>query len=150
LIFLFLFLSRKKEKRLISSGLGEVKSSLKRKTITSTPRKPKAYSRWMGLRKWPSRKFGTGPLKSRALFEPARTLIQMHLTASLPGFRPRRKFLGHFLQPLIFFFLFLSRKKEKTLINSDLDEVKSSLKRKTITSAPRKPKAHSRWTGLRK
>jgi hypothetical protein len=30
--------------------------------------------------------------------------------------------LRHFLQPLIFFFLFLSRKKEKRLISSDLHE----------------------------
>jgi hypothetical protein len=90
----------------------KAKAEVEVKVKVKVKAKPYAHSRWTGLRKWPSRKFGAGPLKSRALFEPARTLNLMHLTASLPGFRPRRKFLGYFLKPLIFLFLFLSRKKE--------------------------------------
>ena len=121
-----------------------------------------ANSRWMGLRKWPLRKFEAGPLESRALFEQARTRaycyagaevkveaeVKIEFTVCSRQFaralclhwlfstrftsikaqvagqrvllqtRPTESsgrianWLRYFLQPLIFLFLFLSRKKE--------------------------------------
>jgi hypothetical protein len=53
----------------------EVKVKVKVKVEAKVEAKPNAHSRWTGLRKWPLRKFGAGPLKSRALSEPARSLI---------------------------------------------------------------------------